>query len=38
MEKKLCNKGKLLTFHQYTKKEAKKIILTIGSFSDECDE
>ena len=32
MEKKLRNNGKLLTFHQYTKKEAKKIVLTIGAF------
>jgi len=32
MEKKPHNDGKLLTFHQYTKKEAKKIVLTIGAF------
>jgi len=38
MEKKLRNNGKLLTFHQYTKKEAKKIVLTVGAFSDERDE
>jgi len=30
MEKELHNNGKLLTFHQYTKKEAKKIVLTTG--------
>jgi len=32
MEKKLRNNGKLLTFHKYNKKEAKKIVLTIGAF------
>jgi len=32
MEKKFSSNGKLFTFHQYTKKEAKKIVLTIGAF------
>jgi len=32
MEKKFLNNGKLLAFHQYTKKEAKNIILTIAAF------
>jgi len=32
MEKKLLNNGELLTFHQYTEKEAKKLVLNIGAF------
>jgi hypothetical protein len=32
MEKKFLNNGKLLTYHQYTKREAKKVVLTIGAF------
>jgi hypothetical protein len=31
MEKKLRNSGNLLTFHQYTKKEAKKIVTSVMS-------